>query len=105
MSPLQISLAAMFGLTAAAALAVVLFSEHRHLLVIDSRMRRRLLAGSHLGWHQSRFARGGLHAVRAGIRLHRLLFHEHSSPQAIFPCFILPSIAYIVGVAKGMESA
>lgn len=105
MNQLQISLAAMFGLTAAAALAVVLYRNVGlyWILVIGCGVacwRAPTWEGS------NPILQGIAYGLTVLVFACTLSYYmEIPAFQTIFPCFILPALAYIVGFTKGMESA
>lgn len=105
MSQLQISLAAMFGLTAAAALAVVLFQQLGMFWI--------LVIGGTIACFRGPVWEGvnpillavGYAAVASVFTCSLCYFMEVSPLQGIVPCVVLPTLAYIVSFLKGMENA
>lgn len=105
MSQLQISLAGMFGLTAAVAGSVVLFQNLGVYWL--------LIIGSVIACFRAP-AWPGTNPILLGVAYMGtvLVFTctlsycmDVSAYQALVPCFILPALAYIVGFLKGMENA
>ncbi len=105
MTQLQISLAAMFGLTAAAAVAVVLYQALGMFWIL-------VIAAAIVCMRAPTWDGANPIALALGYMALALLFvcslcyiFKASPVQAAVPFFLLPALAYIAGLFKGMENA
>ena len=105
LSPLQISLAALFGLTSVIAVAVVLFQSLGLFWI--------LMIGSVFVFWRVPTREGanplllgiGYAAVAMAIPFAAAYMMRVSANEALVSCFVLPALAYLLGFYKGMENA